>query len=41
MNWRILLNKSARAEERYWLTMDEQWLTMAHEYLDKAKAMPR
>lgn len=41
MNYRILLELSARAEENYWMTHDETWLDKARNYLDRAIQAPK
>ena len=37
--WRELLERSARAEERYLLTHDEKYLDLAMRYLQQAKGI--
>ena len=41
MTWRDYLEKSARAEERYYLTHDERYISLAMDYIQKAKDAPK
>lgn len=41
MNYRILLELSARAEEKYWLTGKQHYYDLARDYLDRAIQAPK